>query len=537
MAELSPVGAWRPGDEPPLFSARELAFAVERVREPMRVILDPDTGQPGVGFGGAVEPAPASGSLPLLGVLPALYPEWLGDRAFCETHRLRFPYAAGSMANGIATPRLVTEVARAGGLAFFGAAGLEPARVEAGLDEVERDLGRGAPGWGSNLIHSPNEPELEAAVAELYLRRGVRTVEASAFMDLTPPLVRYSLSGLTLDGDGQVRRHNRLFAKVSRPEVARRFMEPPPADLLRALVTSGELTAEEARLGATLPVAEDLTVEADSAGHTDNQPLPALLPVVLALRDRIASSRGYPTPTRVGAAGGLGSPGGVAAAFALGAAYVMTGTVNQACVESGLSDAGREMLAGVGLGDVMMAPAADMFELGVEVQVLKRGSMFGPRAAKLFDLYRAHASLEDLPPAERQRLERDFFRAPLDRAWGDVEGYWRRRDPSQLERAGRDPKHRLALLFRAYLGQSSRWAVEGATDRRADFQIWCGPAMAAFNAWTAGSFLEEPGARTVAQVARNLLEGAAVLTRAHQLRTFGVPVPSSAAVFRPRPLA
>ena len=40
------------------------------------------------------------------------------------------------------------------------------------------------------------------------------------------------------------------------------------------------------------------------------------------------------------------------------------------------------MLAKAGLADVVMAPAADMFELGVEVQVLKRGSMFGVRAKK-----------------------------------------------------------------------------------------------------------------------------------------------------------
>jgi hypothetical protein len=34
----------------------------------------------------------------------------------------------------------------------------------------------------------------------------------------------------------------------------------------------------------------------------------------------------------------------------------------------------------------------------------------------------------------------------------------------------------------------------------------------------------------------NLLEGAAVVTRAHQLRTYGAPVPAAAFDFRPRPL-
>jgi hypothetical protein len=61
--------------------------------------------------------------------------------------------------------------------------------------------------------------------------------------------------------------------------------------------------------------------------------------------------------------------------------------------------------------------------------------------------------------------------------------------------------------------------------------------MGAFNRWVKGSFLEDPASRTAVQVARNLLEGAAVVTRAQQLRTYGVPVPSAAFHFTPRPLA
>jgi hypothetical protein len=53
----------------------------------------------------------------------------------------------------------------------------------------------------------------------------------------------------------------------------------------------------------------------------------------------------------------------------------------------------------------------------------------------------------------------------------------------------------------------------------------------------AGSFLADVAQRNVAQVAHNLLEGAAVITRAQQLRSYGVPVPAAAFDFRPRPLA
>ncbi|MCW8220898.1 2-nitropropane dioxygenase, partial [Streptomyces griseolus] len=115
--------------------------------------------------------------------------------------------------------------------------------------------------------------------------------------------------------------------------------------------------------------------------------------------------------------------------------------------------------------------------------------------------------------------------------------FWERRDPSEIARAEADPKHRMALVFRWYLGSSSRWAITGETARRADYQIWCGPAMGAFNRWVAGSFLADPANRSVTQIALNLLEGAAVLTRAHQLRTYGVPLPSDAFAFAPRELA
>jgi trans-AT polyketide synthase/acyltransferase/oxidoreductase domain-containing protein len=94
----------------------------------------------------------------------------------------------------------------------------------------------------------------------------------------------------------------------------------------------------------------------------------------------------------------------------------------------------------------------------------------------------------------------------------------------------------MALVFRWYLGKSSRWAIEGDETRRLDFQIWCGPAMGAFNAWTRDSFLADPSRREAVQIALNLLEGAAVVTRAQQLRSYGAAVPAAAFDFRPRPL-
>ena len=133
-----------------------------------------------------------------------------------------------------------------------------------------------------------------------------------------------------------------------------------------------------------------------------------------------------------------------------------------------------------------MAPAADMFEMGVKVQVLKRGTMFAMRAAKLYELYRNYASMEQIPGPDRRMLEKTLFRAPSRRSGRKTRFFSAR--PAQVERGERDPKHKMALVFRWYLGQSSRWANVGEPTRSVDYQVWCGPAMAAFNEWDGALF-------------------------------------------------
>ncbi|MFG3318494.1 PfaD family polyunsaturated fatty acid/polyketide biosynthesis protein [Streptomyces sp. NPDC048171] len=510
------------------FSPQGLVRLVQQPRSAVRLLA-----RPGDGARGAVPVTVAADGCTELGVLPGVYPEWLGDRGFLQAHGVRYPYVCGEMANGISTVDLVAAVAAGGVLGFFGAAGLAPRRVEEAVLALGRRCGDAS--WGVNLIHSPAEPRAEEETVELLLRHRVPCVSASAFMELTAPVVRCAVAGLRTDRAGAVVRARRVFAKVSRPETARMFMSPAPRELLDELVRSGRISVHEARLAESVPVAEDVTVEADSGGHTDNRSLTTLLLRILRLRDAVERAHGH--RVRVGAAGGLGTPDAVAAAFAMGAAYAVTGSVNQTAVEAGMSPQARQLLAAADVDEVTMAPSADMFELGARVQVLSKGTMFAVRAQRLYELYRRHSGLDELPGQDLAWLEREVLRAPVAEVWRETERYWRGRDPGQCARAATDDKHRMALLFRWYLGQSTRWAIEGCADRRADYQLWAGPALGAFNAWVADSFLAAPGERTVVQIARNLLEGAAVVTRAQQLRTCGLPVPDTAFRFVPRPLA
>ncbi|HEY2909022.1 MAG TPA: PfaD family polyunsaturated fatty acid/polyketide biosynthesis protein, partial [Gemmataceae bacterium] len=501
-ASNPPLGHWVGNGGATADTPAALREAIAELNSPVVLVRDRDAyavargGQAILGIEGPAK------SLPIAAYLPPLPPSQLGDPTFREDHALKFPYMTGAMANGIGSAEIVEAMCGAGMLGSFGAAGLSIERITEAIDRIQKNVGDAT--YCVNLIHSPSEPAHEMATAELLLKRGVPLAEASAYLDLTPAIVRYRVAGFKGGAAGFVIPLNRIIAKVSRVEVATKFLSPPPERIVKELVAAGHVTAQQAQLASRFPVADDVTVEADSGGHTDNRPAIALLPTMLALRDRLQAQFKYAVPPRVGLAGGMSTPASVAAAFAMGAAYVVTGSVNQACVESGSSDAVRKMLAEAGQADVIMAPAADMFEMGVRVQVLKRGTMFAMRAAKLYELYRQYPSWEAIPQAERVQVEKTHLRATFEEIWRQTLEFFQRRDPTQLPKAEKDPKHRMALVFRWYLGLSSRWANAGEPSRQLDYQVWCGPAMGAFNEWAKGSVLEPPKNRTVVGVALNL---------------------------------
>ncbi|MDY0223550.1 MAG: hypothetical protein RBR67_20690 [Desulfobacterium sp.] len=172
-------------------------------------------------------------------------------------------------------------------------------------------------------------------------------------------------------------------------------------------------------------MAQDLTAEADSGGHTDNRPALALLPTMLSLRDEFNQRFRYDEPLCVGLAGGIATPA-----------------------------------------------------------------------------------------AQQREVETRFLLASFEETWQQTRAFFLTRNIREVERAKRDPKHKMSLVFRSYLGQSSRWAITGEPNRKMDFQIWCGPSMGAFNQWVRGSLLKHPENRRVVDLALSLLVGASVSTRA-----------------------
>jgi PfaD family protein len=547
LQNTRPYSYWTQGDLAPQTDVEGLQNALYSLNQPF--VLVNQNGQPAAVKGGSLSiqltgdikgsDAPpdrgVAGMLrQVLAFTPSLLPEDLGDPEFKKRHNLRYAYVGGAMANGITSTAMVEAMGKAGMMGFYGAAGLTLTEVEKAIYEVQRKLGDSP--YGFNLIHSPGDPDLEDALVDLFIKQGIRKVCASAYLNLTLALVRYRVSGIYQDGLGNIVCPNQVVAKVSREEVAQRFFSPPPEKFLVQLLENKTLTQTQVALARHVPMADGLTAEADSGGHTDNRPAISLLPTLIALRNEMVKRHRYPQSIPIGLGGGIGTPQAAAAAFSMGAAYVLTGSVNQACVEAGTSDDVRRLLAEARQADVAMAPAADMFEMGGKVQVLKRGTMFAQRAAKLYEIYTKYDSLENIPENIRIMLERDCFKCSMDEEWKRTSAFFTERDPRQVARAEQDSRHKMALVFRSYLGQSSRWATTGDASRKMDYQIWCGPSMGAFNAWVRGSFLEKPENRDTITIAMNLLFGACILTRANWIRCQGVALPPDMDGYSPLPL-
>ena len=429
-----------------------------------------------------------------------------GDREFKKTYGLKYALYGGAMANGIASADMVIALGRAGCMGSYGSGGQRLDTVAQAIDKIKGAL-CGKP-YMINMLSNRNA-QMEMALARMLVEKDVPAVEASAYIVPSEALVYYRLKGAYRQADGKIVIPHKIIAKVSREEVLEKFVSPPPAECVASLLASGLITESEAALAPMIPLADDITAEADSGGHTDGRPLVSMLPALIALAKRKQAEFCYQQRVRVGAGGGIGTGLSCLGAFEMGAAYVVTGSVNQGCVESGTSDYVKQILAETAMADVTMAPCADMFEMGAKVEVIKKKTMYAQNAQKLYEYYVKYPSFEAIPAQERDRIEKKILKDSFESIWQGTKDYFAKVDPAKIPQAERNPKMKMALVFRWYLGSSSRWAVQGDPDRKFDMQIWCGQAMGAFNLWVKGTPLERAENRHVGEIAKLLMHSCA----------------------------
>jgi len=422
----------------------------------------------------------------------------LGCWEYKKDYCLKYAYATGGMVYGIASEEMVVKMGKSGMIGYFGTGALPLDDIEKAIIHIQSRLDQ-EEAYGMNLLFGPEEEDH----VSLYLKYKVPSVEAAAYIKMTPALVRYRLNGLSRYFDGSIQISNRIMGKLSRPEVAVEFMSPAPEGIVARLLEQGVVTREQAELARGLPMADDICVEADSGGHTDMGVASALIPTMIHLRDEMMKKHRYSKNIRIGAAGGIGTPEAAASAFIMGADFILTGSINQCSVEAGTSDLVKDMLQEMNVQDTAYAPAGDMFEIGSRVQVLKKGVFFPARANKLYELYRHYDSLEDIDGKTRMQLERNYFKRTFNDVYGECKRYYPK---DEIRIADQQPKKKMAMIFKWYFNYANRLALEGNRKNRVDFQVYCGPALGAFNQWVKGTSLENWRNRHVDQMGKMLLE-------------------------------
>lgn len=442
--------------------------------------------------------------------------ENLGNKEFKSDYGIKYAYVAGGIHHGISSPDFVIRMAKAGLLAYLGTGGLSITQVESAIKHIQSAAAK-TEAYGVSLICNNNHPETENSLVDLLLKYQVRNVEVLDCIQITGALLRYRLKGLTRAANGEVVCANRVLARVTHPEVATSFLSPPSERLVNKLLVENKITPQEAEFAKSIPVADDICIEANSGWHADNGTAQVLLPVVLKLRDELHLSHSYVRKPRVGSADGIGTPSAVAAAFLLGADFVLTDTLNQCSVEARLSESAKDLLEQVNVQDTDYAPAREMFELGAKVRVLKKGLLFPARANKLYELYKQHNSLDEIDERTRKQLEERYFKKSFSEVISSISSSTT--NISHIAEAERNPKQKMAMVFKWYLDHGMELALRGNDGGRVDYQILCAPALGAFNHWSKGTAFEKWRNRHVDQIAESLMQGAAEFSN-HRLQAF-----------------
>lgn len=438
-----------------------------------------------------------------------------GNPLFKTRYRCKWNYYAGSMGDGVASVELVSAMGKANLLSIFGCAGLRAEQIEPYIQAIQARLGPRKP-YGMCLISNIHYPAEERRQVELFLKYHIPVIEVAAFSSITEPLVYCRIKGLSVQGDRLVI-PRRIIAKCSHPGIARHFLTPPPIDLVQNLLQSGLLSEEEARLSQLIPMADDLALEADSGGHTDQGVAFALFPAILALKEEMKRRYRYQEEIMLGCGGGIGTPAAIVSAFALGADFVFTGSINQCTVESGAHEVVKDILSTVGFHDTAITIAGDMFEMGAKAQVVKKNSLFSLRSNQLYQLYQQYHSLDELPASVKRELETSYFKKTFEEVWGLVCQYKSQRNPEQIAEANENPRLKMALIFKWYFAHCGQVTRDGDIAEADNFQIFCGPAMGAFNQWVKGTRYEDWKNRHVHEIAELLMHEACVYAQTKRL--------------------
>lgn len=416
--------------------------------------------------------------------------------SFCKRYGLFYPYVAGSMGNGISAANLVVRMAQKHLLAFIGTNGSFYDTIASTVREVRNALTKKQL-FGIGLCPGEKEKKL----IELCLAEEIPVIECASYINVSKELVYYKIKGMKKLENGEVFFQNRILVKLSRPEVLRNFISPVPTRLIEELYAEGRITMHEAQLIKNHPTADDVCILTDPAGQTEQYSMISALPTMLEIRDEFKKKYDYSEYIHIGTGGEIGTPKAIAAAFLLGAEFVLTGSINQCTVEAQTSELVKDMLQKVEIQDTNIVMANDFSGLSIKANVLRKGTLYCARANKLYELYRTYNRLEEISPQEREHIENNYFKTSFSEILGEME------DDNDTKTITSN-KAQLMKVLRWYEKNACKWAIEGNKENKVNFLIYTSRSIGAFNNWVKWTELESWRNRHVDEIAIKLMKDA-----------------------------
>ncbi|MGB3485052.1 MAG: nitronate monooxygenase [Mycobacterium sp.] len=243
------------------------------------------------------------------------------------------PMIAAPMAGGGTTTAMVLAAAHAGGMGFLAGGYKSPELLDR---EIQTVRAASIP-FGVNLF-APNKVSITPAAYHEYAANVQRVADRFGLTLPVDPVDDDDAFGAKVD----------LLRAHPVPVVSFTF-GVPETDVIRALRNAGTIvvqtvtSAEEAELAADAGV-DMFAVQASVAGGHSGTLTPDRLPAPVPLADLVAEVTHRTTRPLI-AAGGVATPGDVAAVLAAGAQAVAVGTVLLRADESGASATHRAALA------------------------------------------------------------------------------------------------------------------------------------------------------------------------------------------------
>ena len=116
---------------------------------------------------------------------------------------------------------------------------------------------------------------------------------------------------------------------------------------------------------------------------------------------------------------------------------------------------------------------------------------------------------QSIDAATAREIQDKYLRRSFDEVYRETRDFYAKEAPEEIERAERNPKARMALVFRWYFIHTMRLAMEGKAEHRVDYQVHTGPALGAFNQWVKGTLLEDWRHRHVDAIGAHLMQACA----------------------------